>query len=681
MKFASTEIAKNILEKRYYRNGESTPYELLTRVAEFIASVEDTDEHSWRDKFFNIMQDGQFLPNSPALVNAGMGGGLFACFVLGMEDSLDSITQAKADAMAITKSGGGWGIGLSSLRPAGSPVSGSTHGVAGGPIGFWETFSHDMKTMTQGGFRDAACMATLSVDHKDVEKFIEAKSPLSSITKMLNLDRITRLPTIVASKLLKNEAIAAAAETYLSNFNISLLIPDDFMDQLDIPDTKDTVNVSAYLFDKIARSAWSNGEPGVLFIDTIRGRTKYDPELINATNPCGEQPLPPNGSCCLGSINLSAFVDADGSWNCTEFERVVRIAVRFLDNMVTLNEFPTEGTREWSHANRSIGLGVMGYADALIKMGIVYGSEDALKFAYDVTKEMYDVAESESKALYKEKGSGTIGDFDGRRNNALLSIAPTGTISLLAGCSAGIEPNFAPLTSRTDRTGEYEINHPLSHMNAFVTLQDIHWQAIVDTVSVVSENIDTSVSYTVNLPNSATVDDVKAVLKYAHKTKCNGCTVYRDGSRKSQVLSSVDQASDAETLKRPQSLEGKTYKYVGAVEGTSTNLYVTINSRNHEPWEVFVNTPHIRSLTELQLVTAVTRLSSLALRVGAPVEKIIDQLRKIEGQSVTSIPALIARALSEFHELPAGECEECGGDLKYQGGCATCVKCGFSRCG
>ena len=675
--FAETNVAKNILEKRYYRNGEETPYDLLTRVAEFIASAEDTDEHSWRDKFFNVMMNGQFLPNSPCLVNAGYGGGLFACFVIGMEDSLESISEAKTAAMAITKFGGGWGVGLSKLRPEGAAVSGSTHGIAGGPVGFWKTLSYDMLTMTQGGFRDAACMATMDAEHPDIVKFIGAKSPVNSVIELLNLKRISDAPEGLAIELLKDKAIAAAAETYLSNFNMSVLISDSFMNAAKVPGQSRDILVS------IAEGAWQNGEPGVLFIDKIRKRTKYDPSLIHATNPCGEQPLPPNGSCCLGSINVSEFVDDDGLFDIDKFRSVITIAVRFLDNMITLNEFPTAETRDWSLENRSIGLGIMGFADALVKMGIVYGSQEALEFAHTIGSTLYAHAEYASKKLRQEKGAGTAGDFDGRRNNALLSIAPTGTISLLAGCSAGVEPIFSEIVERTDRTGSYIMRHRLNESDAFVTLSDIHWSAIVDTVATFSEWIDTSISYTVNVPNDANVSDVLDIIEYAHEAGCNGCTVYRDGSRQMQVLSADEYSvvgEEADLLKRPRSLSGDTFKFVGSIDGESTNLYVTVNNLDGNPWEVFVNTPYIRSLKELQLVTAVTRLSSLALRVGAPLEKIIEQLRKIEGQSVTSIPAIIAKSLSEY--LPGGgECPECGESMAFQGGCATCASCGYSMCG
>lgn len=689
--FADSEIAQDILRKRYFSSGENSSGQLLDRVARAVASVEDDESFSFYfQEFYAIMEHGIFLPNSPCLVNAGRGGGLFACFVLGMEDNLESISAAKADAMAITKSGGGWGIGLSELRPSGSRVRGSTHGIAGGPVGFWSTFSSDMRVMTQGGFRDAACMATMRVDHPDILDFIRSKSPINSIIKLLNLDRLSNDPEPIARRLLEQGTLAAAAETYMSNFNVSVLASDEFMSAA-ISGKRSLKTTFAgkefgtidptELLEEIAHGAWQNGEPGLLYIDTIKRRTKYDPDLIMATNPCGEQPLPPNGSCCLGSINVSGLV-RDGGIDMGDLRDATRTAVRFLDNLITINVFPTEETRAWSLHNRSIGIGVMGFADALIKIGIRYDSADAVNMASVIAGVIRTTAEEASKELQEERGryDGFGGPFDGRRNNAVMSIAPTGTISLLAGCSPGIEPIFSSEFLRRDETGDHVVTHPLSGMGAFVTVMEMDWRAIVDIVAAFSTYVDTSVSYTVNLPNDSTVSDVIDVYKYAWEKRCNGCTVYRDGSRQRQVLNAESQ-NQAVALKRPVSLSGMTYKYSGHVDGTNTNLYITVNDLDGEPFEVFANTPHIKALTELQLVTAVTRLTSMALRHGAPVEKIIQQLRKIEGQSLISIPALIARALESHIGHSGGACPECGGDLLHNGGCNVCTECGYSHCG
>ena len=691
--FADTDIAKDILRKRYYRDGESSPQQLLSRVAAVVAGPEKYF-HKWSGEFYNIMNAGTFLPNSPCLASAGYDGGLFACFVIGIDDSLDSISGAKAQAMAITKSGGGWGIGLSSLRPVGTRVRGSTHGIAGGPIGFLTTFSADMSVMTQGGFRDAAGMATMRVDHPDILEFIEAKSPENSIIEMLNLPKFAPHPKQTARELLKDVVIAAAAETYLSNFNMSILATDHFMemaiaseeystwfgeDEYERFSARDTLR-------RIAESAWGNGEPGLLFIDTIKNRTKYDPDSISTTNPCGEQPLPPNGSCCLGSINISNLVNSDRALDVDSLRKVVGIAVRFLDNVISINSFPTPETRDWALKNRSIGIGVMGFADALIKMGIRYDDPAATDFASTVASTIRSEAERTSKLLFAEKGTTAYEDFDGRRNNAVMSIAPTGTLSLLAGCSPGIEPIFSNKILRIDETGKHLLSHPLAKEPEFVTIKDIDWRPLVDVVAAFSQHVDTSVSYTVNLPNEATVDDVMAVYTYAWEQECNGCTVYRDQSRGRQVLNTQEPAEMstvpvAESIKRPWALEGVTYKYPGHIGDTSTNLYVTVNDNDNEPFEVFVSTPYIKSLTELQLVSAVTRLTSLSLKYGAPVTRIVKQLKRIEGQSPASIPLLISRALEEHTDSPTGDCQECGGELIRQGGCTVCLVCGHSHCG
>lgn len=686
--FADTKIAQEILRKRYYADKETEPEHLLARVAKHIASVEDSDE--WEQKFYSVMAEGKFLPNSPCLVNAGRGGGLFACFVLGMEDYMESIIKAKGDALMITKAGGGWGIHLGKLRPEGSHVKGSTHGIAGGPVGFWKTFSYDMLTMTQGGFRDAACMATLDVDHPDIRKFISAKSATNSVVELLNLRRITDSKEdaeSLAGAIIENDSnIATAAETYLSNFNMSVLVTDNFMEAaisdrdiiLSHPEYESAVKEDAsIILHEIASGAHANGEPGILFIDRIRERTRYDPQLINATNPCGEQPLPPNGSCCLGSINLSEYV-VNKYIDFDDLKDTIYTAVRFLDNMITLNEFPTPETKEWSHFHRSIGLGIMGWADMLTKMDIEYGSEDAIKLAHRIGGFIRYHAERASEELGSEKGHDI---WDGRRNHALLSIAPTGTISLLAGCSPGIELPFSDETVRVDNTGTHIIKHPLADMPAFMKVGDADPRSLIDTVAVFSEYIDTSISYTVNLPSDASIGDVRNAIIYAWEKKCNGITLYVDGSRQRQVLNYKKPRGSAAT-KRPPVMDGKTFKYTGIIEGEGTNLYVTVNSLNGSPWEVFVHTPYIKSMPELQMVTAVTRLTSLALRNGANITDIIKQLRRVEGQMVSSVPAIIARALAQYVEgEESGTCPECDNVLRYVGGCNVCETCGYSNCG
>lgn len=696
MTFASTETARDILSKRYYMDGETEPEHIVRRIANHIALAEQEELRAqYADRFYELIMSGDFVPSSPCVHNAGRpnGSGLFACFVIGMEDSLDSITAAKSDAMAITKFGGGWGVGLSKLRPKGSRVSGSTHGVAGGPVGFWETLSYDMRTMTQGGFRDAACMATMAVNHPDIYDFITAKNPINSVVRLLNLDSISDDPEGDARRLIANDRVAAASETYMSNFNISVLATDEFMlkatgesndgvlIRLSHPasDVESIANAPE-LLDTIATGMWENGEPGLLFIDKIRERTKYNPEEIHATNPCGEQALPPNGSCCLGSINLSNFVES-GKLNTNRLTKVIRIAVRFLDNMITLNVFPTGATREWSLHNRSIGLGVMGWADALVKMNLPYDSDAAVDKASLVASLLRKVAESESISLAEEKGGGI---WDGRRNNVLLSIAPTGSISLLAGCSPGIEPPFSDRIVRTDKTGTHEIVSPLAGNRNFRKVADIHWSWTIKHVAAFSSYVDNSISYTVNLPNASTVSDVKQAIVYAWEMGCNGITIYRDGSRVRQVLNTQSLAiGGVEWTARPDVLEGKTYKFSARVNGEKKSVYVTVNRRGGKLFEVFVLTPQVGNMEELQAITTATRLSSLLLRYGTPPTEVVKQLRRIEGVSILSVQSAIANAIEK--DLAAVDniypvCPECDSKMTFNGGCSYCESCGHTVC-
>jgi ribonucleoside-diphosphate reductase alpha chain len=676
--FAETDVAKDILQKRYYAVGEYEPEQLIRRVAKDIAHAEETQDlrAEYEEKFYRLMMVGRFLPNSPCLVNAGRGGGLFACFVLGMEDDLESISKAKAAAMQITKAGGGWGIPLGNLRPEGSPVSGSTHGIAGGPVGFLETFSYDMRNMTQGGFRDAACMATLPIEHKDFYKFIHAKGPANSLSRMLNLGALFGTEDkghVVAQSLLDVDVLRSAAETYLANFNLSVVITDDYMSNAD--DNK---------LATIATSAWENGEPGVLFIDAIRRRTRYEPTSIQATNPCGEQPLPPNGSCCLGHLNLSGYISRDEGIPVLDWEALaqdIRVAVRFLDNMITRNTFPTEEIKDWSIENRTIGLGIMGWADALVELGIPYDSEDALELAIYCARFIATETEVASEELGKEKG--TVRGYH-RRNRALLSIAPTGTVSLLANCSPGIEPPFSKTVTREDRTGTHIIKDRLADRDTFKTVMEIDPVWLIKHVAIWSEWLDGSVSYTVNLPQQATPEDVLGLLRTAWGLGCNGITFYRDKSRERQVLNTsvLPKTNEETTLaKRLPRLSGNTYKHSSDISGENVNIYVTVNSLDDVPWEVFMHTPYIKSMSELQLVTTATRLTSLLLRNNVSPVDVIRQLRRVEGQSLLSIPAILASALEAEIGGTGDPCPECGGVLLHVSGCDLCNECGYSTCG
>jgi len=556
------------------------------------------------------------------------------------------------------------GFNFSKLRPAGSPISHSI-GTASGPVSFMELYDKVTDVVKAGGGRRGANMGILNCDHPDLEAFINAKG-----------------------------------SGRLTNFNISIMATDEWMKRAEAGEEP--------LFERAVEQAWKTGDPGMLFYDTINQRNTT-PWLgdLEATNPCGETPLYPYEACNLGSLNISEFVE-QGEVDYVRLGHVTRLAVRFLDDVIDANCYPLPEIEEAAKRTRKIGLGIMGWADALIKMGIPYGSKESIDKARTVWKFVDDTAFDESKALAKERGAYPA--FQGEvpvRNATRTCIAPTGTISLIAGVSSGIEPVFAFKHTRMAFAGTQalEYSHPLYRIameegwydpDVFVCAHDISVQEQVAMQAAFQEHTDLAVSKTINLRNNATVEDVREAYLMAWESGCKGITVYRDGCLDSQVLLAGEKSFEKPKgnglpFRRAEGvLSGRTSKMPTAYG----NLYVTLNSLDDgTPVEAFATVG--KSGADMEANTeALGRMMSLALRYGAPVSDIIDQLKGIsgaqpvwdhEGKSILSIPDGIARCLEqitgEVREVSAGlVCPDCGGMTVREEGCVKCPSCGWSRC-
>ena len=719
-KICLTENALYILKERYLKRNyqgqlAETPEEMFHRVAKVVASADPkADVKIWEEEFYQLMANLEFLPNSPTLMNAGRElGQLSGCFVLPIEDSMESIFDAVKNTALIHKSGGGTGFSFSQLRPEKEKV-GSTGGVASGPVSFMRVFDTATDVIKQGGTRRGANMAVLNVTHPDIMKFITAKE----------------------------------GPTTFTNFNLSVAVTREFMEAVKTntnynlvnPYTKETrVQNAREVFEKIIDVAWKTGDPGIIFIDRIN-EDNPTPHLgkIESTNPCGEQPLLPYESCNLGSINLSRMLQtADGTTkiNYTKLAHTVKTAVRFLDNVIEANKFPLLQIEEKTKQTRRIGLGVMGFADMLIRLNIPYNSEGALQVASNVMHFIKDEALNASSELAKERGvfptfQGSIHDTPTGprlRNAAITTIAPTGTLSIIAGCSSGIEPLFALSYIRNTLDGVQlvEVNPsfektakekgfyseglmkklasgtPLSDIEEvpdevkklFVTAHEIDPEWHVRIQAAFQKFTDNAVSKTVNLPQQATREDVAKVYMLAYEERLKGITIYRDKSRETQVL----------TVGKKRTPRKRERVTTGVTERVNTGcgyLYIMVNSDKQGICEVFSTLGKAGGCASAQL-EAICRLISLALRSGIDVASIARQLRGIRcpnvawsgGKPVLSCADAIASVLerctnSEGVKLYnkklvknlTGQCPDCGNLLVQQEGCFTCPSCGYTKC-
>lgn len=677
-----TENALRILEARYLRKDDEgrvleTPEDMFWRVARTVAAAEK-DEGLWAEAYYEMMAALDFLPNSPCLMNAGRElGQLAACFVLPIEDSMESIFETLKNTALIHKSGGGTGFSFSRLRPRNSIV-GSTRGISSGPVSFIKVYDSATEEIKQGGTRRGANMGVLRIDHPNIIEFITCK----------------------------------AQEGRLSNFNLSVAVTDEFMEALSgdgeyslvDPHTGEVTErlPASEVFSLIAEHAWLNGEPGVVFIDTVNRHHPLE-DRIESTNPCGEQPLLPYESCNLGSVNLSNFVEgADLNW--ARLEEGVRKGVRFLDDVIDINIYPIERIKDATLRNRKIGLGVMGLADALLKLKVKYDSEEGLGWGERVMSFVADAAADESKKLGREKGNFPAIErsvYRGQymRNACRTTIAPTGTIARIASTSSGIEPNFSWKTVSHILDSVMVDYHPLAKPylesdeplpDYFVTATEISPEWHIRMQAAFQKYVDAAVSKTINFVNSATQQEIADALVQAYEMGLKGLTVYREGSRRQEVL-----VREERLLKdgRPDKASGYTYK----MKTGMGNLYVTINEIDGRPFELFAilgkSGQSVTAKTE-----AIGRLVSVALQHGVPMDELIGQLAGISGSSqvfqpggaVLSIPDAIAKVMARYLKERTGRepelkalkeiCPECGGQLEVQEGCFFCNNCFFSRC-
>ncbi|SDO79461.1 adenosylcobalamin-dependent ribonucleoside-diphosphate reductase [Desulforhopalus singaporensis] len=712
-----TPTAETVLARRYFlKDSAGNPTEtwetLARRVADAVAEVDRGQENynQLREEFFNVIYKLDFLPNSPCLMNAGTDlGQLSACFVLPVEDSMDGIFTAIRNGALVHKTGGGTGYSFSRLRSKNASVR-STQGVASGPLSFAAVFDAATETIKQGGKRRGANMGVLRIDHPDIMDFITAKED----------------------------------QEKFNNFNFSVGITDVFMQAVEDDAEYDLVEPSTgevtktlearEVFEKIIDLAWHNGEPGVLFIDSAN-RDNMTPQLgeFEATNPCGEQWLLPYESCNLGSINLANFV-VNGSIDYDRLEQVVKTATIFLDNVIDCNRFPIPEIEKMTLKTRKIGMGIMGLHDMLIQLEIPYASEKGRSVSAEVMSFIRSIAEQSSIELAHTKTpfpayDPQVNNYSARRNAALTSIQPTGTVSMIADCASGCEPYFSIVTikhvmdddrlmmvnkyfeSVARKEGFYseELMSKVADSGTVIGHEEIpgKWQEIFRTAQDIlpedhirmqgklqKSGVDSSISKTINLPNSATREEVKLAYISGYKLGCKGLTVYRDGSRDHQVLNTKESSekkqqatvSTAGPVKQilPDTLDAKRYR---VKDQQQKSVYIIVCfDENEKPMEVFAKFPFDNQIDlkdKSTMWTTTCRLVSLALRFNVPMDEIIKQLDRSSGHML-DLPAQLSKLFKSFMAgTQAGfssTCPECSGVLRFEEGCETCHDCGYSKC-
>ena len=764
-----TSNAQDVLERRYLAKDDNhevieTPEDMFMRVAMHVGKAEEEENRPlWTMDFYNAMTSQEFIPNSPTLMNAGKGKGtLSACFVLPVGDSMHDIMIAAYAGAMTQKFGGGTGYSVSDIRAIGSPIQ-STHGVACGAMRVLHHLNEVSKLVTQGGKREGANMGVMQVDHPEIMEFIDAKRGEEIDSGMFHVND-------------------------LINFNISVGITHEFMSALETDSAYELIDphsgptgdrlMARKVWERITENAWRTGDPGLIFLDTINSsRSNPVPDVygpIKATNPCGEKPMHAWDSCVLGHVNLSkCYKSSDDKYILDEEKvaRLVTLGVRFLDNVITVNDYPdiagydTSPIKSMSESLRRIGLGVLGFADLLYRLNIIYGSQESLDFVHYLGGFIQDTADKASAKLGKERGSFPLFDrsiykrlgfhYDHLRNAVRTTIAPTGTTSLIFDASPGIEPNYALAfirQHRLERNIETATNEPVrmlqvnpifketmerlrideekqwtiiekictgislkdadedrlfpqAALDVFVTAEQIEPLNHVRMQSAWQAHTDDGVSKTVNLPSTASADEIGLVYKEAYESDCYGITVYRDGSRAMQVYTKSNEKTPKSTTKQngrrklPRDTSARRHKF------TIANQKGYINVSEYEdgtPGEIFI-TLSKQGSTLAGLTSTVAILISRLLQYGDDVSDLARHLNgmKFEPFGLTDNPDLptatslvdyIARWLqreygnkhltkAEIRVSSGGVCPDCNAGTYYAEGCETCNHCGWGKCG
>jgi ribonucleoside-diphosphate reductase alpha chain len=720
-----TPNAIKVLESRYLHKNEKgecleEPKDLFLRVAKAVAAVEALYSkdpavvEEYTEKFYDLMVSGRFLPNSPTLMNAGRNtdGMLSACFVLPIEDSIDGIFSTVKATAIIQKAGGGTGFSFDRLRPTGDYIK-SSGGTTSGPISFWRVLSEATNAIQQGAFRRGANMGMMSVTHPDIITFIFSKQDLKVFT---NFNISVKIPDTWMQAYKENpdgahevfnprnkKGYVIPKQLIPGKYDISKLI--HLEDYFALPEKeRPEVWTKREVFRVIVDCAWRTGEPGLIFIDTIN-KANPTPHMgeIEATNPCGEQPLLPYEACNLGSINVSAFVCRGEDGKIEIFREAlvetIRLATRFLDNIIDVNQYPIPEIGEMCKGNRKIGLGIMGFADALYKQGLAYNSEQGVALGERIMQVINEESHNESEILASERGNfpnwaGSVWDTVQKRpmrNSATTTVAPTGTVSIIANCSGGIEPMFSLAFFRNVLDGQrlVEINPvfeeiakksgiyndellekiaeegtlakiaeiPEEIRKVFVCSHDIAPEWHIRMQAAFQKHCDSSISKTINLPHDATPEDVEKIYLRAWELKCKGVTVYRDGCRENQpmALSKSDSVPPVEPKKERDPSEYKIRKpmktppMLPAIRMRQTtpfghmHIAVTVEPVNGREMEIFAQLGKAGDVVSSDL-EAISRMVSLYLRIGGSLEDVIDQLEGIGSHMV--IPSKDGKVIS-----------------------------------